>query len=294
MSQAAETWTIKRLLEWTCGFLKSHGSESPRLEAEVLLAHSLGCSRIELYTRFEEEPKDNEKSIFRELVKRRSQGEPVAYLTGAREFFSLEFNVNSDVLIPRPETEHLVLETVEFVKKNKAQTNWRICDLGTGSGNIAVTLAKNIASAKVTAVDISESALITAQKNAEKNKVADRIEFIHSDLFDAFPDGSEPFDIIVSNPPYVTEAEYEKLEPMVRNFEPRLALLGGSDGCAVIKRVIETAPDYLRLGGSIFLEASPTIIDHVLEIFQENGNWQEIRKIQDLSRLERFAVAKRI
>lgn len=294
MSQAAEAWTIKRLLEWTSGFLKNHGSEAPRLEAEILLAHSLGCSRIELYTRFEEEPKEDQKTTFRELVKRRSKGEPVAYLTGAREFFSLEFKVNSDVLIPRPETEHLVLETVEFVKKNKAQTEWRICDLGTGSGNIAVTLAKNIPSAQVTAIDISENALAVARKNAEKNKVADRIEFIHSDLFAAFSGGMDPFDIIVTNPPYVTESEYQKLEPMVRDFEPQLALLGGADGCAVIKRIVETAPDHLRSGGSIFLEASPMIIDHVLEIFQNNGNWQEIRKIRDLSRLERFAAAKRI
>ncbi len=292
MSQP-EAWTVKRLLEWTTGFFKDHGSESPRLEAEILLAHSLKCSRIELYTRFDEEPKEEVKTLFRDLVKRRGKGEPVAYLTGAREFFSLEFNVASDVLIPRPETEHLVLETIELVKKNKNQASWKICDLGTGSGNIAVTLAKNIAAAEITAIDISENALKIARKNADKNKVSDKIRFIKSDLFAALPAGEDPFDIIVSNPPYVTEEEYRQLEPMVRDFEPKEALLAGPDGCSVIGRIVQNAPDYLKSGGNIFIEASPMIIDHVIEIFQKNGNWCEIKKIKDLSRLERFAAAVR-
>ena len=184
-------WTVGRLLQWTADYLKTHGSESPRLDAEVLLAEAMGCKKIELYTRFEEEPAESVRAAFRELVKRRAEGAPVAYLLGHREFYSLDFRVTPDVLIPRPETELLVVTLLDLAKSKPKDTPWSIADVGTGSGILAVCAAKNLAAARVTAVDISPAALEIAAENAEKHGVAARIEFLESDLFAAVPPENE-------------------------------------------------------------------------------------------------------
>ncbi len=187
-------WTVLRLLEWTTDFFRQRGSESPRLDAEVLLAHARQCSRIELYTAFGQEPSAEERMAFREMVRRRGEGTPVAQLVGYREFYSLRFRVSEDVLIPRPETEHLVVEAIDRAKQ-LSRRPLRIVDLGTGSGAIAVTLAKYLTEAEVTAVDCSEAALKIAAWNAEQHGVQDRIVFLQSDLFSGL-DSSQPFDIV--------------------------------------------------------------------------------------------------
>ena len=240
----AEPWTVGRLLQWTADYLKGHGSESPRLDAEVLLAEVLGCQRIELYTAFDDVPDDERRAAFRELVRRRAEGTPVAYLVGRREFYSLMFRVTPDVLIPRPETELLVVAALDLAKQGRgarvqgAGVRGRsrqfpnppppaprpspaltIADIGTGSGIIAVCLAKHLPASRVTAIDISPAALAVARENAEKHGVADRIAFVESDLFAAVA-GNGQFDFVVSNPPYVTAAELETLAPDVRKFEP--------------------------------------------------------------------------
>ena len=177
----ADTWTIRRVLEWTTGYLSEHGSESPRLEAEILLAYAKQCPRIQLYTHFDDELSDEVRGRMRALVKRRADLEPVAYLVGHREFFSLDFEVNRDVLIPRPETELLVMEALEALKA--AEVSGRVLDIGTGSGCIAIAIAHRAPTAAVTAVDISESALVVARRNAERHHVADRVSFLQGDLF---------------------------------------------------------------------------------------------------------------
>ncbi|MDO4586186.1 MAG: peptide chain release factor N(5)-glutamine methyltransferase [Planctomycetia bacterium] len=288
MSQS-DVWTIQRLLEWTTDYLTKQGSESARLEAEVLLSHSLNCKRIELYTNFETIPDDSKRSIFRNLVKRRATGEPVAYLTGHKEFFSLDFDVSPDVLIPRSETEQVVLEALDCLKQ-KQQDRVSVCDIGTGSGNIAIALAKNHQTVAITAVDLSPEALVIATKNAARNQVSDRITFVCSDLFLKLTPDSQ-FDIIVSNPPYVSDAEYEKLEKTVREFEPKSALLAGPDGTELIERLSNESLPFLKTEGEIFIEISPMIAEQSRKIFESSGTWKNVRLLRDFAAKQRILSA---
>lgn len=301
-----EHWTIRRLLEWTSGFLKERGSASPRLEAEVLLADALKLSRIELYVRFETVPTDEERAAFRAVVKRRAAGEPVAYLVGHKEFYSLDFDVSPDVLIPRPETEQLVLEGIEFfrARQNSAvplseneknaekKSPPAILDLGTGSGCVALALAKNLPDVAVTAVDILPEALEMARKNAKKLELADRIQLVKSDLFAALPSDA-PFDLIVTNPPYVSRTEYESLEKMVRDYEPKIALLAGETGTEVIAKILERAPDFLRENGRLLVELSPMIADACFDLACQNRYFDSVILLKDSAGLRRVLSANR-
>src|SRR5215212_6561071 len=177
---ASETWTVRKLLEWTEDFLRKKGVESARLEAQILLAHALGCKKIDLYVRHDEEPPEDRRTAFREMIKKRADGMPVAYLVGHREFYSLEFAVSPAVLIPRPETETLVMEALRRLKPMEAP---RVLDLGTGSGAIAIVLAKHHKTARITAVDVSTPALAMASGNAQRHGVTDRLTFVEGDLF---------------------------------------------------------------------------------------------------------------
>src|SRR5215213_6431540 len=198
MSSADEPWTVGRLLKWTVDYLAKHGAENPRLDAEVLLAHARNCRRIDLYTAFGEVANEETRTAFRELVKRRAAGMPVAYLVGHREFYSLDFEVNADVLIPRPETELLVVALLDHVKKRPASdAQIQIADVGTGSGILAVCAAKYIPTSQVRAIDISSAALAVARRNAERHGVADCIRFVEGNILSTEP--PEPrFDYIVS------------------------------------------------------------------------------------------------
>lgn len=283
-----EVWTIKRLLEWTTDYLKKNGSDSPRLEAEILLSDALACKRIELYTQFEHVPDEEKRAKFRDYVKRRAKGEPVAYLVGYKEFYSLNFQVDSHVLIPRPETEHLVVESLDILGQMQKSTPLKVCDVGTGSGVIAVTIAKHARKCEVTAIDISSEALNVAQKNAKKHSVSEKITFLCGDLFDSL--SHEPlFDLIVSNPPYVSEAEYEKLMPDVKNFEPKTALLAENHGTAVIRRLIEQAHPRLMPQGVLLVELSPMISREMADLVrQDHSRWDVPEILRDLAGLERI------
>ncbi len=252
-----QAWTVGRLLNWTTDFLRDKGAESARLDAEVLLAHARGCQRIELYTAFEEEAAEPLREAFRDLVRRRAGGTPVAYLVGHREFFSMAFQVTPDVLIPRPETELLVVRVIDLAKALESSTPLKIADVGTGSGVLAVCCAKHIANCSVTAIDISPEALAVAQANAERHGVADRIEFVLDDLF-AKRQAAAEFDIIVSNPPYVASAEMAELDAGVRDHEPHLALDGGEQGTEIIGRLIPQAVERLKPGGWLLMEVGPS------------------------------------
>lgn len=246
-----QPWTVGRLLTWTIDFLARKGIESARLDAQVLLAHALGCKRIDLYgVRFAEEASEEDRQRFRELVRRRVEGCPVAYLVGRKEFFSLEFEVGPAVLIPRPDTEELVSECLRLAKPLVEPA---ILDLGTGSGNVPVALAKHHQTARLTTVDISPEALALARRNAEKHGVADRMTFLQGDLFEPLP-ADKRFDFVVSNPPYIPTSEISKLEIGVRDYEPHRALDGGPDGFAVFDRIVRGAPAFLKPGGYLILE----------------------------------------
>jgi release factor glutamine methyltransferase len=288
---AAESrWTIQRLLDWTTGYFREHGAAQPRLEAEVLLAEALGCQRIFLYTRFDEEPDEVTRTRFRAWVSRHARGEPVAYLVGHREFFSLRFLVDKRVLIPRPETEHVVSEALDFLRHRDRPAN--VVDVGTGSGNIVVTLAKHSETSLLTAVDISATALELARKNAALHGVENRIRFVESDLLDAV-DPSEQFDLIVSNPPYIGTAEQGTVDASVSGYEPHTALFSGSDGCQIIERLIDVAARRLIPGGQLIFEMSPLIADRCRQRIQNHDGLQEVRIVKDLAGHQRVLVAKR-
>jgi len=287
-----DVWTIGRLLQWTADYLKRHAADSPRLEAEVLLAHALGCPRIALYTRFDEAPAEAPRTAFRELVRRRGEGTPVAYLVGHREFYSLTFRVTPDVLIPRPETEHLVMTLLDLAKQAPGDRPLRIADVGTGSGIIAVTIAQQLPRARVTAIDASAAALEVARQNAADHHVAERIEFVAGDLLTCLP-APEPLDFVVSNPPYVSAAEFEQLPDDVRKFEPRQALVGGPTGTEIIARLIPQAAERLAVGGHLLIEISPMIETAVQELVQAESRLRLEPTIKDLARLPRVIQAIR-
>ncbi len=243
-------WTIGRLLDWTAQHLAKKGCESPRLDAEVLLASALGCRRIDLYTRYDETAGDEPRQRFRALVRRRLEGCPVAYLVGRKEFFALEFEVDPSVLIPRPESELVVVECLRLAKDMERP---RVLDVGTGSGNLAVAVACRQPRAAVTAVDVSSEALALARRNATKHGVAERIRFLRGDLFAPIPTG-ERFDLILSNPPYIAREDLSSLPAGVRDYEPHLALDGGAGGYAVLDSLLSEARAFLAPGGYLIVE----------------------------------------
>jgi release factor glutamine methyltransferase len=245
-----EPWTIGKLLNWTTDYLRRRGSESPRLDAEVMLAFVFDWQRVQLYTHFEEEVGERARSAFRDLVRRRAEGSPVAYLVGRKEFYSLTLAVSPAVLIPRPESEFVVVEFQQVAKTIEVP---RVVDVGTGSGCLAIACAHQHPTARVIAVDLSPEALELAGKNAARHGVADRIEFRQGDLLEPVV-GEGPFDVILSNPPYIPTGDIPNLEAGVRDYEPHLALDGGPDGLGVVEGLIAQSIPLLKPGGHLILE----------------------------------------
>ena len=284
-----DRWPIKRLLSWTADRLKKRGLESPRLDAEVLLAHSLGWDRVKLYTRFDQEVGPPERAKFRELIKRRLLDEPVAYLVGRKEFFSLPFAVSPAVLIPRPDSEFVV---VAFIDAFKDAKNVRAVDVGTGSGCLALACLANHPAARFWATDASEDALTTAESNAKTLKLHARVEFRLGNLLDPV-EADAPFDAIVSNPPYIPTKDLDLLDPCVRDHEPRLALDGGPDGLKVINRLIAQAAPLLAPGGRLFLEIGAGQDEAVREILGKRPDLEWIKCDRDHSGIPRVVHAKK-
>ncbi len=306
-------WTVSDLLVWTEDHFRKKGFSTPRLDAEILLAHALGCMRLDLYVGYHKVVEPPERERFRAFIERRGQGEPVAYITGSREFHSLPFEVGPAVLIPRPETEHLVDAAIEHILSSRRVPDaadgaaseadgkslsplipQHVLDLGTGSGNIAVAIAVERPAARVVAVDISPEALEVARRNAARNGVQDRIEFRQGDLFEALagPGPSPRFDAIVSNPPYVSAGEYEGLDRGVKNFEPRLALLDSRsevDGDCFHRAIAARATDFLAPGGLLALEVGAGQSARVQSFLHESG-FARIRAVTDLGGIERVVM----
>jgi release factor glutamine methyltransferase len=249
-SSDPDRWTVGRLLTWTTDFLKKRGSESPRLDAEVLLARVLGWQRVQLYTHFEEEVGPRARGEYRELVRRRAEGAPVAYLVGRKEFFSLTLAVSPAVLIPRPDSEFVV---VEFLAVTKGSDAPRAVDVGTGSGCLALACAHQHKTAHFVAIDISPEALAVAEANARTLGLTDRVEFRLGDRLVPVAD-EDPFDVILSNPPYIPTNVIPTLEPGVRDYEPHRALDGGPDGLRMVAPLIAEAVPRLKPGGHLILE----------------------------------------
>jgi len=282
-------WTVGRILEWTAQHLKKAGSDTPRLDAELLLAKARGCPRIQLYVQFNEVVPDPQRAQMRDLVKRRAQSEPVAHLVGRREFFSLEFAVSPDVLIPRPDTETLVLELVTQARRLPAP---RILDIGTGSGCIAIAAAVQVPAATVVACDLSPAALSLARQNAERHGVTSRVEFREGALLSPVASG-EQFDFLASNPPYIPTPQLETLDREVRDYEPRLALDGGPDGLRYLVPLIEQAGSVLAPGGRLLLEFTPEQAPALMERALAQPDLAEPVILKDLSGQARVLVATR-
>ncbi len=285
-----QAWTLGGLLEWTGKHLAQKGSESPRLDAEVLLAHVVGCKRIDLYgLRHGEEATPEVRQKFKELIRRRVEGCPVAYLVGKKEFYGLEFAVGPAVLIPRPDTEHLLVETLAAAKQFVAA---KVLDVGVGSGCVAVSLAKTLPTAAVTAIDVSPDALAQAKANAEMHGVLSRIRFVQGDLL-APLDSTERFDVIASNPPYIATEDIPKLPVGVREYEPRIALDGGGGGYVVLERLVDQARAFLKPGGFLIVEIGSPQEKRAREILQSHSEYRLAPTIYDHSGHPRVLKAQR-
>jgi release factor glutamine methyltransferase len=257
-------------------------------EREYILTHILNCSRADLYlNKFPAEEKYTTE--LSRIMQRRKQGEPVQYITGSCEFMGLDFKVDDRVLIPRPETEILVEEAIKIVQKESKAQN--ILDIGTGSGNICVSLAKYLPGCKITAVDISQAAIKLARQNAWLNLVEERIEFMVSDLFAAL-DASSSFDMIISNPPYISTEGMKDLPAEVR-YEPRLALEAGPEGLDFYRRIIEGCPAQLKKGGMVLLEMGYNQSGAIRKIFEQSGNFKILEIIRDYRDIERVIIAQK-
>ncbi len=284
---AQEIWSIGRILKWTESYFMEKGIEAPRLDAEVLLSHVLKKERIHLYVHFDEPLETAELAEYRELVKRRVQHVPVAYLTGHREFMGLDFEVMPDVLIPRPETELLVQTAIEGLRAVEGEK--RFADIGTGSGAICLSVLHYVPEVMCETVDISAEALKVAEKNAENLGVSDRIEFRHGDLLG--PLKGRRFHAVLSNPPYIPNGDIGGLAPEVRDAEPRLALDGGPEGLDFYRRLTKEAPDYLETGGFLAMEIGINQAQPVCHMLEAEGWMSKIEVYKDLAGIERVAVA---
>jgi len=282
-----EQWTIEKLINWTKQYFSARGIDTPRLDAEVLLSRILGKDRMYLYVHYDQPLQPNELARYREAVKRRAQRQPVAYITGHKEFMGLDFLVTPAVLIPRPDTEILAETALERLTAPGAPEAPAILDIGTGSGALVVSLLVNLPAAKGTAVDLSEAALNVAAENASLHKVADRLVFLRSDLFSAL--GQERFDAIVSNPPYIPSGDIAGLEPEV-HCEPAMALDGGPDGLDCYRRLLAACPYHLVPGGFMALEVGEGQAQAVAALAEQIDGLSvaEIRK--DYAGIERVVV----
>jgi len=279
-------WTVLDLLRWTTDHFASRGIDTPRLDAEVLLAYALECDRLRLYVEYEKPVEEPDRARFRALVQRRADERiPVALLTGTREFWSLSFEVTPDVLVPRPETETLV--TVALERLPDAEAELRVLDVGTGSGAVALALATERPKARVVATDLSGAALAVAGRNAERLGLADRVAFAEGDLFE--PLAGERFDLVISNPPYIGRGEADSLAPELRH-EPESALYAGADGLEVLRRLVAEASDHLEAGGVLALEIDPRQAPALLQLCTDAG-LRDVRVHRDLAGRERAVSA---
>ena len=285
---ATEPWTVLRMLDWTREYFARAGLDEPRLCAEVLLAHVLDCSRIEMYARFDRLPGEAQRADFRDLVKRAVAREPVAYLVGSKEFYSMAFQVTPDVLVPRSETEILVTEAIGLLKAlGRAGSLWDVC---TGCGCIASAVAAQVPDVTVLATDISAQAVRVAAGNVAAHHLDDRVTCLVADLLSLPKDwaGDRDFDVVTANPPYI--AEGDPVGEAVRH-EPPVALYAAEGGLEFLGRLIADAPALLRSGGALILEFGHRHADAVRELIHDSGAYAEPKILRDHQEIERAAVA---
>lgn len=275
--------TVLDVLNKSTDYLNKKGIESPRMNAELLLADILKCKRLELYLMYDRPLTEKELTEYREYLKRRSTFEPAQYIIGTVEFYGLEFKVSPAVLIPRPETEILVEAVINSVNK---EDELRIMDIGSGSGNISIAIAVNLPNAFVTGIEISESAIKVAEENLKKYDLNKRVSFLNYDILSVNRDEHSDFDIIVSNPPYVSKADYGKVQKEILNYEPDIAVTDFDDGYKFYREIISLSAQILKPNGKIFLEIAQGQSKKISEFMKEN-NFKEISIVQDYQKIDR-------
>jgi len=283
-------------LNHTTSRLKVHRVENPRLNAELLLARSLNLSREGLYRSLHNLLQEKEREALEKMIQRRISGEPLQYILEHQEFWSIDLKVDSRVLIPRPETELLIEQSLPILSEISLKRNPVVLEIGTGSGAIAIALAKEAKNLFLMATDISRDALILAKENAKSTGVLERIKFVAGDLFSPFhpTKGRAPFDLILSNPPYIIRRKISTLAEEVKDYEPRIALDGGEDGLAFYRCIIPEASFYLREGGWLLLEVALGQSGSVSEMIEKEGNFLGPQCIPDLSGIGRVVKAQKV
>ena len=287
---AGTLWTIIKALEWTAGYFRQLGIAQPRAVAEILLAHVLGCTRIDLYLRYDQPLNDQERSSYKELIRRRAGFEPEAYIVGSKEFWSLTLHVASDVLIPRPETECVVEAVLDHLP---AHEGVHLLELGTGSGAISIALAHERPHWRFRASDISERAIAMAQANASRLVPSAAIEFCVGRWFEVIDGTAVQFDVIVSNPPYIPSGQVARLQREISDFEPRQALDGGPEGLDCLTHIIEIAPIHLKPKGWLILEMGHDQQAQVEAIARRSRAYDRIEFRKDYSGYPRVTQLRR-
>lgn len=303
MKQTVQLWTTRRLLAWMTEAFTKRGLDSPRLQAELLLAHVIGCDRLRLYMDADRPASELERSTLRDLVSRALAHEPVQYLVGETWFFSLPFFVDSRVLIPRPATETIVEHVIQHARVDpgfggKTGEGVLIADVCTGSGCIAIALLKNLREARAVATDISAEALEVARRNAQRHGVLDRLDLLQGDLLAplrAFPGsrGDGQIHYLVSNPPYIPDDEWEAVAPNVRNFEPTAALRGGADGLRFVSVLIEQGPVLVRAGGQVLIEVAESTAEQALDLMRSHPLIEHAEILEDFEGRPRVILGRR-
>lgn len=289
------TWTVRRLLEWTTGFFTRKNVDPARLSSELLLSHVLKVPRIKLYTDYERALSEQQLTTFRELVRRASEQEPIAYLTGTAHFFNLEFEVGCDVLIPRPDTETLVENVLQLARNQPGFQEPRVLDLCTGSGCVAAAIAHHLKSSVLTATEISPAAVAIARRNIEKLGLTGRVLIEEGDLFEPISRmvDARPFNLIVSNPPYIPTGQIETLDRSVRDYEPIKALDGGPDGLDFHRRILAEAPGRLLDGGRVYIEIAFDQGAAAEELGKQQDAFEDVRILKDFGGRDRVLTARR-
>lgn len=274
-------------LQKSTKFLEEKNIESPRMNAELLLADILKCNRLDLYLSFDRPLKDNEADLYREFIIRRSKFEPLQYITGMVEFLDLKLHLTKDVLIPRPETELLAEETINFAKSKNSQN---ILDVGTGSGNISIALAKHLNGVNITSIDISIAAIALAKQNAEYNEIKNSVNFEVADIFNYKP--LQKFDLVISNPPYVSKENFSTLQKEIIDYEPAEAVTDNSDGLKFYRYIIENSDLLLKEKGYLIFEFAEGQSDQIKALMEKN-NFNLIKIIKDYQNIERIIIGEK-
>ncbi len=286
-------WTILKLIRWTSDYFAGKGVGTPRLDAELLLAHVLEMDRTHLYMNFDKPVLKTELSAFKELVKRRAKGEPLQYITGCQEFWSVKIMVDPSVLIPRPDTELLVEEGIREINKSFAKEEFvEILDMGTGSGALAIAFAAELKKARITAVDKSKKAVMTAEKNIEAHALSSNITVLEGDLFGGQAD--KTFHLIVSNPPYIPTGKLDDLQTEIKDYEPLSALDGGEDGLDYYRIIVPDSRGHLKSGGWLMVEHGEGQSEEVRDIFKKTGYYESIEALKDLSGIYRVVKGRSV